>query len=156
MDIVKKDFMLDSCAFDPKYDPEDKAAYTLHKLKKEGVINLEIAHSTLKEIDHPNTPRWVKMLALRMIFTIETNLTRQEKDLIKKIEKILAGNGKIENIKEDARHIFECQKYGYDFITTDNGILNKRKQIQKALGTTKIFKPSELVFQESSGNPQPR
>jgi hypothetical protein len=37
--------------------------------------------------------------------------------LLQKIEAFFAGNGKVENITQDARHVFEAQKYGTYFIT---------------------------------------
>ncbi len=54
---------LDSCAFDPKYHPEDEASMELYKLYDQGELVLHIAHSTQKEIEHPNTPAWVKRAA---------------------------------------------------------------------------------------------
>lgn len=50
---------IDSCAFDPKYEPEDKASIAIFQLYKEGKLLIQIAHSTQKEIEHPNTPAWV-------------------------------------------------------------------------------------------------
>jgi len=52
---------LDSCAFDPKYSPEDQASQEIfQRHKSDELRTLDIAHSNLKEIDHPNTPDWVK------------------------------------------------------------------------------------------------
>ena len=62
---------IDSCAFDPKYEPENEAAMVLFEQFKEGKILLETAHSVQKEIDHPNTPQWVKDEARKMNYTIE-------------------------------------------------------------------------------------
>lgn len=58
---------VDSCAFDPKYDPEDKAALKIFLLHEENDLNLRIAHSTQKEIEHPHTPLWVKNKAEELI-----------------------------------------------------------------------------------------
>ena len=103
---------MDSCAFDPKYTPEDKASLELFELYKKGKVLLQIAHSTQKEIEHENTPAWVKSEAKHLIFTIEVGLTPSELVILQKIEAILAGNGKIKNFAQDARHVFEAQKYG--------------------------------------------
>jgi hypothetical protein len=136
---------IDSCAFDPKYDPEDKAANEIFQLRKEKELGILIAHSTQKEIEHPNTPVWVKREAQNLIYTIETQLTRDEINKLCEIEFILAGNGKIENIRQDARHIFEAQKYGSYFITTDTRILKKSDDIFRVCLVV-ILKPSEFLL----------
>jgi hypothetical protein len=51
---------LDSCAFDPKYHPEDLAATELFRLHQTEHLRMLLAHSNKKEVDHPNTPPWVK------------------------------------------------------------------------------------------------
>ena len=117
---------LDSCAFDPKYSPEDTAALHLFELYKNAILRLQIAHSTQKELEHPNTPKWVKSEAATLIFTIETSLTSEEMKAKDNILRILAGNGKPEKMLQDAQHIFEAQKYGAYFVTTDERILKKR------------------------------
>lgn len=136
---------LDSCAFDPKYSPEDKAAETILRLCKEQKLNYTIAHSVLKEIEHPNTPSCVKREAASTIFTIVTTLTNDEEILKQKIWDILVGNGSRSKMKQDAIHVFEAHKYGAYFITTDERILKKRSQIEK-ISNVKIMSPSELVL----------
>jgi hypothetical protein len=136
---------LDSCAFDPKYAPEDKASVELFDRCKKGKLLLQIAHSTQKEIEHPNTPAWVKTEAQNLIYTIEVQLTPNEVAILRKIEAILAGNGKVENITQDARHVFEAQKYGSYFITTDARILDRAEALRKSFAVLLIVKPSEFL-----------
>lgn len=135
---------LDSCAFDPKYAPEDKAALNLFRRYKNCDLLLQIAHSTQKEIEHPNTPSWVKQEAKGLIYTIESSLTDSERNLKAKIIKTLAGNGKPENVSQDAQHVFEAAKYGSYFVTTDQRILKKNSELCSACGLDTV-KPSELV-----------
>jgi hypothetical protein len=135
---------LDSCAFDPKYSPEDQAAQDLFQRYKNGDLLLHIAHSTQKEIEHPNTPTWVKQESGGLIYTIETSLTDSERSLMAQILKTLAGNGKPENVSQDAKHIFEAAKYGSYFVTTDQRILQKRSELCP-LCDVEIVKPSELL-----------
>lgn len=135
---------LDSCAFDPKYTPEDTAAQTLLMRSKNGDLLLEIAHSTQKEMEHPNTPVWVKHEAKRFIYTMETTLVESEQKLKAEILKILAGNGKPENVTQDAHHVFEAAKYGSYFVTTDQRILQKRSELCSTCDID-IVKPSELL-----------
>ena len=107
-------------------------------------ILIQIVHSTQKEIQHPNTPIWVKQEADNLIYTLKVQLESQEIKILRKIESILAGNGKVENIAQDARHVFEAQKYGSYFITTDNRILKMKNKIHKLCNVT-ILKPSEFL-----------
>ena len=144
---------VDSCAFDPKYDPEDKAALEIFRLHEENDLLLVTAHSTQKEIDHPNTPLWVKREAGGLLLTIDTSLTQQERILIHKIEGTLAGNGNRESFIQDARHIFESQKYGGYFITTDKRLIKKRDEIRKFCAAN-ILLPSEfLALVQANINP---
>lgn len=136
---------IDSCAFDPKYAPEHKAALEIFKLSGTLEILLEISHSTKKEIEHPKTPSWVKQKARSLIYTNKISKESGEYALLDQIKKVIAGNGKIENIQEDAEHIFECQKYGSYFITTD-GLLLKRKDALQKLCAVDIVKPSEFLL----------
>lgn len=146
----KANIHIDSCAFDPKYYPENESAEEIFRLyenwKNTGII-LEIAHSVLKEIDHPNTPLWVKKRAYKIGYTISNDFTDEEKNLLRRIEEILAGNGKVENICQDARHIFEAHKHGHYFVTTDKGILEKKEKLNKTCSCSlSVVKPSEILF----------
>lgn len=143
--IYLSNIFIDSCAFDPKYEPENQATEVLFQLYDiKDNFNLEITHSVQKEIGHPNTPAWVKKRARSMIYTIEVTLTEEERRIFQQILTILAGNGKVENIFDDAVHIFEAQKYGPYFITTDKRLLSKSDEIRQ-LCSLFILKPSELV-----------
>lgn len=136
---------LDSCAFDPKYDPEDKASEKIIRYADEGCINAIIAHSARKEIEHPNTPNWVKTHAQRRIFTRPTPLTQGEFQRKKQILGVLTGNGSPDKHIQDATHIFEASKYGgLYFVTTDKRILNGAIQIHQ-ICRVNIVKPSELI-----------
>ena len=118
---------LDSCAFDPKYTPEHEAAERIRKLCSENKINIVIAHSVAKEINHPNTPSDVKAEAVEMLYSLEVGLNQEERERLQNIHSILTGNGKPENHKSDAEHIFEAGKYVGYFITTDERILKKTR-----------------------------
>jgi hypothetical protein len=135
---------IDSCAFDPKYEPETSASNEIFKLSNKVKFGLLIAHSTQKEIEHPNTPAWVKQDAAGLIYSIDAQLTPNEEKLLCDIEMILAGNGKIENIKQDARHVFEAQKYGCYFVTTDKRILVRADALKDSCGIS-IQLPSEFL-----------
>lgn len=135
----------DSCAFDGGGETEEQASLEARELfeKNDGLIN--IVHSVMKEIEFPNTPQWVKDIANNSIYTIEVNLTPQEEQELKDVEAIIVGNGKLEARKADCRHVFEAQKYGRYFVTTDNGILKRSDAIKKKFGTLFIIKPTEFL-----------
>jgi hypothetical protein len=144
--------LVDSCAFDPKYSPENEASEALFKLSQENRIILIVAHSNQKEIEHPKTPAWVKREAQSRIYTIATGLTDNEQKIKDKILGILAGNGKPENMRQDAEHVYEASKYGSYFVTTDERILKREKELFD-LCTVKILKPSEMlkIYQDYAG-----
>lgn len=134
----------DSCAFDPKYAPEHEAAQRIRALGNSDQLNLMIAHSSQKEVDHPNTPADVKQEAVGMIFTVKTGLTTLEVKRKNEIHKILTGNGKPENYAADAAHVFEAGKYVGYFITTDRRILDKREELRDVCAAT-ILTPSDWL-----------
>ena len=144
IDPLRTNSFIDSCAFDPKYHPEDQAAEELLNLNRRDNPFLIIAHSTEKEIDHPRTPSTVKAEARGMIRSVNVQLTPPEQQRLHQIEQVLAGNGEIENIRQDARHIFECQKYGSYFITTDERILKRKNALLQLCGVS-ILKTSEFL-----------
>jgi hypothetical protein len=137
---------IDSCAFDPKYSPEQEASEKLFKLSEEekNKINLIVAHSNKKELEHPNTPAWVTKEAQSRIYTIPTNLTEDERKIKDGILKILAGEGKPENMRQDAEHVYEAVKYGSYFVTTDNQILKREKELFDFC-KIRILKPSAML-----------
>ncbi len=135
---------MDSCSFDPKYSPEDQASLRLFELSEKGELILNIAHSIQKEVEHPNTPMWVKREANKLIYTIETSLTQNERNRKTTILRILAGNGKPEKMVKDSEHVFEADKYGSYFVTTDERILKKKEELEDIVSAF-ILKPSELL-----------
>lgn len=135
---------LDSCAFDPKYSPEHEASEKLRQLSNEDVLVLHLAHSTQKEVDHPNTPVWVKREAATFIYSIETSLTPGEVEQKAAILAILTGNGKPDKYAADAAHVFEAGKYCGYFITADERILKKKHELEKVCAAV-IVKPSKLL-----------
>lgn len=142
---------IDSCAFDPKYEPEASAAEEIFRRHEKEEISLVIAHSNMKEAEHPNTPKHVKDAALAQIFTIETNLVQPERLKKQEIWDVLTGNGKPEKMKQDAEHVFEAHKYGGYFVTTDTRILKLRDTLH-SISNVHIVKPSELVSLQEEHN----
>ena len=140
-----RNVFLDSCAFDPKYAPEDAASTEIFGRYSAGLLKaLTVAHSNLKEIEHPNTPDWVKRAAADAIFTLDVQLTVDERARKERILDVLAGNGGRDKMRQDAAHVFEASKYGGYFITTDERILKRRDEL-KGICDAIIVRPSEFV-----------
>lgn len=143
-DPKRSNIFIDSCAFDPIHEPETSAANQLKSLSDGGKLILLIAHSNVKELEHPNVPFAVKQEAQGRVRSLKVSLTPKETALMEKILETLAGNGKPENMVQDAEHIFEAQKYGSFFITVDKGILRKAEALRVLCGIT-ILLPSEFL-----------
>lgn len=135
---------LHSCAFDPKYAPVDKASVELIELYKKDNLPSSDCTFDAERNRLSEYPPCVKAEAQVLIYTIPVQLTPNEVSLLRKIETILAGNGKVENIIQDARHVFEAQRYGSYFITTDAGILDRAKPLRETCGVL-IVKPSGIL-----------
>ena len=150
-DPRRKNTFLDTCAFDPKYHPEDEAAQQIRILRRKTAVSILLAHSNQKEIEHPNTPADVKAEAADMNYTIETSLTPDEVARRAKIHMILTGDGDPKKYAADAQHIFEAGKYGGYFVTTDRRILNRKSELQAASGAL-VLTPSEWlrIFHETA------
>ena len=137
-------FFLDTCAFDPKYAPEDKSAAELWRLYEDGILHLVLAHSNLCEIDHPNTPPGVKAQAESMINTLPVSPTPDEQSRQYSIAALLRGNATSDKHLDDARHIFEATKHGGYFVTTDKRILKRKAPIYD-MCTLQVMTPSEAI-----------
>lgn len=135
----------DSCAFDGGDQTEQSASVEARTLFEQhgGIINM--LHSVQKEIDYPATPQWVKDLATSYIGTLQVPLNTQELKELRDIEVIIVGNGNLYKRRADCRHVFEAQKYGHHFVTTDNGILKHSAAIERRFITLFIIKPTEFL-----------
>jgi len=83
-------------------------------------------------------------MAIGLIHTISNNPVLSESELEARILDILAGNGKKENMRKDAAHLFEACKYGSYFITTDKRILKNRDKLYDLGINCKVMLPSEF------------
>lgn len=135
---------LDTCAFDPKYTPEDDAAQEIRAISVAGDASILLAHSNQKELEHRNTPKDVLGAARDMIYTLEVELTPEEKASKAQVHAIITGNGTPDKYAADAAHVFEAGKYMGYFVTTDQRILNRRDELRVACAAN-ILTPSEWL-----------
>ncbi|MCP4990664.1 MAG: hypothetical protein GY928_32865 [Colwellia sp.] len=134
----------DSCAFDGGDLEQQGASIKALEIldgKREKVI---LMHSVVSEIRNPNTPDWLKDRERRSMQTVRLNLTNEEQITLGEIERIVVGNGSLEKRKADCFHVFEAQKYGGCFVTSDKGIYKHSDVIKEKYGLN-IVRPSELV-----------
>jgi len=144
-DPRRRNIFLDSCAFDPKSEPEAGASLEIFEGSRNDRIGaLTIAHSTLKEVEHPNTPDWVKRESLTMIRSLDVDLTTQERKNQEQILDVLAGNGGRDKMRQDATNVCEASKYGAYFITTDERVLKRREELARICGAV-IVRPTEFL-----------
>lgn len=144
LDPFRANIFIDSCAFDPKYEPESSCSAELFRRYENGDINLVVAHSNMKEIEHPNTPAYVKQEASAKTYSCKVHLTQQEHMLRDAILDTLSGNGKRERMMPDSNHIFEAHKYGGYFVTTDHRILKKKRELHSICNAI-VVTPSAML-----------
>ena len=134
----------DSCAFDGGSPDEQLASQKARKVLDENKKKVMLMHSVASEIRNSNTPEWLQEIEPKSRQTVKLDLTSTEKNVLSDIEKIIVGNGKIEKRKADCFHVFEAQKYGGCFVTSDVGIYKHSELINSKYGL-KIIKPSDFL-----------
>ena len=152
-DPRRSNTFVDSCAFDPKVEPEHSAAQKIRAIRHAGNISVLLAHSNQKEIDHPNTPGDVKAEAADMNYTVATPLTPEETQRLDLVQRIMTGDGNPDKYEADAKHIFEAGKYGAGyFVTTDQRILNRKTELEAASGAIIVRPTAWLAIYEAQAD----
>jgi hypothetical protein len=90
-----------------------------------GKFTLVVPSSVRRELQHPNTPAYVKQIALRVIYTLDVTPTEMEVQMIERMKRIIQGNARPGRHDQDATHLVEASKYGRYFITKDARLLAK-------------------------------
>ncbi len=72
--------------------------------------------------------------------------TANEKVLRQKVLDTVTGAGKPENMEKDAEHIYEAQKYGSYFVTTDDKLL-ERGTPSEILTAVELLLVARILFQ---------
>ncbi len=136
--------MIDAHVLDRTGGPEDAVVDEILSLADNEQLSVMLPHSVQREIQHPNTPQYVKQRAAGLLFTVPVQLTSGERDQHRKIREILQGNAKPGKHDSDAYHVVEASKYGGYFITNDRRILDKAPEIDRILQIM-IVTPSEFL-----------
>ncbi|WP_299978940.1 hypothetical protein [uncultured Pseudoteredinibacter sp.] len=141
----------DSCAFDGGSIDEQKASKRAREILGKNKKKVMLMHSVVREIRNPKTPDWIQEIEPKSHQTVQLNLTNEEKETLKEIEEIIVGNGSLKKREADCFHVFEAQKYGGCFVTSDVGLYKHSKAIKQKYGLN-IVKPTaflELVIKHS-------
>ncbi|WP_299494411.1 hypothetical protein [uncultured Shewanella sp.] len=141
----------DSCAFDGGRTDDQEASKRAREILEKNKKKVMLMHSIVSEIRNPNTPDWIQEIEPKSRQTVRLNLTDEEKGTLREIETIIAGNGGLIKREADCFHVFEAQKYGGYFVTSDIGIYKHSRIIKQKFGLN-IVKPTaflELVVKHS-------
>ncbi|WP_099608345.1 type II toxin-antitoxin system VapC family toxin [Vibrio coralliilyticus] len=143
----------DSCAFDGGDLEMQEASTKARRLLEKNKKKVMLMHSVVDEVRNPHTPDWIQDLEPSSRKTVKLNLTSSEQATLVDIESIIVGNGKPEKRKADCFHVFEAQKYGGCFVTSDYGILKHSVKIKERYGLY-IVGPLEFLTLVQEFNPQ--
>ena len=125
---------------------DDSAILDILELERQGDINLILPWSVRAEIEHPRTPIEIKRQALNFIYTVPAQLTHNEIAKRSKILVLIQGNAKPGKHHRDVLHLFEAEKHGGGyFITKDERLLKKARQLQNLFLTLGVVSPTDFL-----------
>ncbi len=124
----------DSCAFDGGDLKQQEASLKVQKILESNKVKIILMHSVVSEIKNSKTPEWIRRKEIRSLKTVKLPLTEAEQLTLLDIQNIIVGNGSAERRRADCVHVFEAQKYGGYFVTSDEGIYKHADVIQAKYG----------------------
>ncbi len=125
---------------------EDTSMQEILDFAEREEVTLILPFSVKAEVDHPNTPPEIKCLAARMIYTLQTNLTPDERKIRTKLQTLIQGNARAGKHDRDVYHLFEAEEYGGGyFITKDDRLLRKSEEVERLLSSLRIVSPSTFM-----------
>lgn len=125
LDPRKVNVLVDANAFNRDGTDKDRLVDRVLKLIGDGEIIVVAPHGVRNEVQDSGSPTQVQQAFASQLFTISTDLIRQERHSRLEIEAGLQGNAKPGKHAADASHLFEAAKYGGYFITHDERILKR-------------------------------
>lgn len=142
----------DSCAFDGGDLKQQEASLKVQKILESKGTKIILMHSVAGEIKNSKTPEWIREKEIRSLQTVKLPLTEAEQLKLLDIQNIIVGNGSVKQRHADCVHVFEAQKYGGYFVTTDEGIYKHADVIQAKYGLN-IVSPDEFleIVNDNSG-----
>jgi hypothetical protein len=107
------------------------------KLSSTGGLRVVVSGGVRAEVLHPHTPGYVKAAVLPKIFNLQPGSNSIQQAERRRIRTILRGNARPSKHAADALHLSEAAETGCSyFITNDQRILNKRRELHAALPPT--------------------
>jgi len=103
----------------------EKICHLNNNLDDYGVI-FQLPNLVRQEIDHVNTPEYVKRRACDFIYTTMTPLKPDESILSANLRSHFKGNGVGDRHTADSNHIFEALKYGAGYFITEDARIKKK------------------------------
>ncbi|MUK51444.1 hypothetical protein [Aliivibrio fischeri] len=134
----------DSCAFNGGTDEDIEAAGKLIHIFESTNNKIMLSYSVAEEMNHSKAPEDKRHRAEYSIKTVRIPLTDEETSKLKKIEEIMLGKSSSSKRKADCLHVFEAQKYGRYFVSSDDHIYPYAESIFNEFGLY-IVRPIELL-----------
>ena len=125
---------VDANILDEVADGEDAAVNEIVRLAQSDAITLLLPYSVQDELRNPNTPNHVRRAATIFQFSVEVQLTTEERRRYIDFVAVVKGNAEAKNIAPDLIHVCEAAKYGGGyFITRDKRLLARSDTIANIL-----------------------
>lgn len=119
----------DSCAFNGGTNEDIEAAKQVIKIFKSTRHRIILPHSVATEMKNLRAPEWKRNIAEYSMQTAVIPLTPQEESQLNRIEQIMLGGSTSPKRKPDCMHVFEAQKYGRYFVSSDEHIYPYAKEL---------------------------
>ena len=145
LDPRKQNIGHDANALDRDGTDRDRLVARFHELLASRVFRLVVAGGVRDEVQHPHTPDHVKAAVLPQIFNLRIGLNSSQAMERQRVQAIIQGNARPGKHDADASHLSEAAETGCTyFITHDNRILGKRRQLASVLPTLTIVTLAEF------------
>ncbi len=135
-----------ACPFQPL---RSRAAVGLHvmSIADAGEITVLLSYSVCNEIKKPNTPAHVSLVVNRFNFSIEVNLTVNERQNYRDLVDSVRGDAEERNIAPDLFHVWEAAKNGGGYFISRNKRLLARSSAIAELLQIEVVTPAEFLDQ---------
>lgn len=136
---------IDSNILDEVVDGHEAAVQEIVRIANAGEITVLLPYSVCNEIKQPNTPTHVRLAVNHFIFSIEVNLTANERQNYRDLVDSVRGNAEERNIAPDLFHVWEAAKNGGGyFISRDKRLLARNRAIAELL-QIEVVTPTEFL-----------
>lgn len=134
IDPLCRNNFIDSNILDEVADGQVEAVQEIIRASDDGEITVLLPYSVCNEIKRPNTPAQVKKIVSHFVFSVEVNLTENEKSSYRDLLGAVKGDAQEKNIAPDLFHVWEAAKNGGGcFITRDKRLLARAPAIADRL-----------------------